>query len=82
MSESKGRYWLNFNESNATKPLVCDLAKNFEVSFSVRQATVSETSGIMAIELEAEREELKRAIAWLESEGVVVEPIEIGVIAG
>jgi len=33
------------------------------------------------VELDGEREEVKKAIAWLEEEGIKVEPVEIGTIA-
>lgn len=79
----KGRYWLNFDAEAATKPLLFHMAKACpEVAFNVRQATVNDKVGVMALELEGEREEVKAAIAWLEGEGVTVEPVEINTIEG
>jgi ABC-type methionine transport system ATPase subunit len=79
----KGRYWLNFDAEAATKPLLFQMAKACpEVAFNVRQATVNDKVGIMAIELEGEREQVKSAIAWLEGQGVTVEPVEINTIEG
>jgi hypothetical protein len=43
---------------------------------------VNSEVGIVSLELDGEREEIKRAIAWLEEEGVKVEPVEINVIEG
>ncbi len=38
--------------------------------------------GIVCLELDGHRDEVKAAIKWLEKQGVNVEPVEIGVIAG
>jgi hypothetical protein len=42
---------------------------------------VTEEIGIVSLELDGERAEIKNAIAWLEGEGIKVEPVEIGTIA-
>ncbi|MBI3876021.1 MAG: FeS-binding protein, partial [Verrucomicrobia bacterium] len=36
--------------------------------------------GIVCLEIDGERGEIKRAIAWLEKQGINVEPVEINVI--
>jgi ABC-type methionine transport system ATPase subunit len=82
MAKSKGRYWLNFTGPKATDPLIYLMSKKFDVVFNIRQATISGEMGLMGVEFEAEREELKAAIAWLEEQGVKVEPVEIGTIDG
>jgi ABC-type methionine transport system ATPase subunit len=82
MAEFKGRYWLNFDAERATQPLIYELSKRFAVVFNIRQASVNETTAVMAIELEGERQTVKDAIAWLEAKGVSVEPIEINTIEG
>jgi len=79
----KGRYWLNFDADAATKPLLFHMAKACpEVAFNVRQATVNDRMGVMALELEGDRDSVQAAIKWLESEGVTVEPVEINTIEG
>jgi ABC-type methionine transport system ATPase subunit len=82
MGEFRGRYWLNFDAERSTQPLIYELSKQFDVVFNIRQASVNETAGLMAIELEGGRQTVKDAIAWLESKGVAVEPIEINTIEG
>jgi ABC-type methionine transport system ATPase subunit len=64
-----------------TRPVLWELAKKFEVVTNVRQASVTEEIGIVSLELDGERAEIKNAIAWLEGEGIKVEPVEIGTIA-
>lgn len=82
MSTFKGRYWLNFDAENSQKPLIHGMSKAFDIVFYIRQATISDTMGLMAIELEGERTLVKGAIQWLEDHGVSVEPIEINTIEG
>ena len=82
MPKSKGRYWLSFDAQRATQPFIYQMSRQFDVVFNIRQASVTEDMGLMAIELEGEREVLKKAIAWLEEQGVAVEPVEINTIEG
>ena len=64
-----------------TRPVLWELAKKFEVVTNVRQASVTDEIRIVSLELDGQREEIKKAIAWLEEEGIKVEPVEIGTIA-
>jgi len=65
-----------------TRPVVYELGKKFEVVTNVRQASVTPEVGIVSLELEGEREVIKRAIEWLEELGIKVEPVEINTIEG
>ena len=63
-----------------TRPILWELGKKFEVVPNLRQASVTDEIGIVCLEIEGKRSEIKNAIKWLESLGVSVEPIEINVI--
>jgi len=65
-----------------TRPVIYELSKNFDLVTNVRQASVTSEVGIVSLELEGERDEVKRAIAWLEELGIKVEPVEINTIEG
>jgi L-aspartate semialdehyde sulfurtransferase ferredoxin len=65
-----------------TRPVIYELGHKFQIVTNVRQASVTAEVGIVSIELEGEREEIKRAIAWLEELGIKVEPVEIQTIEG
>lgn len=65
-----------------TRPLLWEVAKKFAVVPNLRQASVTDEIGIVSLSLEGEREEIKKAIAWLEELGVKVEPVEINTIEG
>jgi len=77
----KTRLWLMFPARLITRPVLWELGKKFEVVTNVRQASVTDEIGIVSLELDGQREEIKKAIAWLEEEGIKVEPVEIGTIA-
>jgi len=76
------RLWLTYPASLVTRPLIWELAKKFDVSFNIRHASVSDEMGLVSIEFQGQREEVKKAIAWLEEIGVQVEPVEINTIEG
>jgi len=65
-----------------TRPVLWELAKTFPLVTNVRQASVTEEIGLVSLELDGEREDIKKAIAWLEEQGIKVEPVEINTIEG
>ena len=62
------------------QPLLWQLAKKFEVVTNVRQASITDEIGLVCLELDGARSEIKSAVKWLEKQGVKVEPVEINVI--
>jgi ABC-type methionine transport system ATPase subunit len=82
MARETQRLWLTFNGESSRKPLICEMSRKFEVIFNIRNASVTPTIGIIALEVEGERNVIKEAVAWLESNGVQVEPVEINTIEG
>lgn len=65
-----------------TRPIVYEIGREFDVVTNVRQASVTDEIGLVSLELDGDREEIKKAIAWLEELGVKVEPVEIQTIEG
>ena len=78
----KQRLWLMFPTKLITRPVLWELGQKFPVVTNVRQASVTDEIGIVSLSLEGEREELKKAIGWLEELGVKVEPVEMNTIEG
>lgn len=76
------RLWLMFPARLITRPILWELAKNFSLVTNIRQASVTEEVGLVSLELDGERDEIKKAIAWLEEQGIKVEPVEINTIEG
>ena len=76
------RLWLMYPPKLIKKPFIWEVAQKFKVVTNIRQASVTDEIGIVCLELDGKRDEVKAAIKWLEKQGVNVEPVEIGVIAG
>lgn len=76
----KTRLWLMYPPKLITTPVIWRLGHKFKVTTNVRQASVTDEIGIVCLELEGARTEVKSAIKWLENLGVSVEPVEINVI--
>ena len=74
------RLWLMYPPRLIREPLLWKLGQKFKVVTNVRQASVTDEIGIVSLELDGKREEVKAAIRWLEKLGVSVEPVEINVI--
>jgi ABC-type methionine transport system ATPase subunit len=85
MSESYSkRVWLTFPTRNEVEqPIIWQMSRKFpEVSFDIRQASVQNEIGIMAVLLSGKQDEVQGAIQFLRSRGVTVEPIEKSVVEG
>jgi hypothetical protein len=65
-----------------TRPVIYELGKTFDLVTNLRQASVTPEVGIVSLEIEGDREEIKKAIDWLEDLGIKVEPVEINTIEG
>jgi ABC-type methionine transport system ATPase subunit len=76
------RLWLMYPSKLITKPLIWQLGHKFKLVTNIRQASVTDEIGIVCLELDGVRSEVKAAIKWLEKNGVSVEPVEISAIAG
>jgi len=82
MASEVHRLWLMYPTRLITRPVLWELGKKFELTTNLRQASVNDEVGLVCTELQGERDEIKRAIAWLEELGVKVEPVEINTIEG
>jgi hypothetical protein len=76
----KTRWWLMYPPKLITTPVIWEIGQKFKVVTNVRQASVTDEIGIVCLELEGKRGDVKATIKWLEDMGVSVEPIEINVI--
>src|SRR5581483_6056484 len=74
------RLWLMYPPKLIKEPLLWQLSRKFPVVTNIRQASVTDEIGIVSLELDGKRSDIKAAIKWLEKIGVSVEPVEINVI--
>ncbi len=80
----KKRVWLTFGSRRMVEtPALWRMARKFpDVSFDIRQASVTAEIGIMAVLLEGPQPQVQAAMAFLQEQGVTVEPIEKSVVEG
>jgi ABC-type methionine transport system ATPase subunit len=79
----KLRVYLNFDKETVTKPVIWELAREFDVITNIRTAEVKEGMGLVGLEIEGKVEVVEASVKWLEAQdGVHVEPIEQNVIEG
>lgn len=74
------RVYLTFPKKLVKEPIVCLLARKFDILFNIRGSTVTAEMGLVALEINGERAEVDKAIHWMKEQGVIVEPIEKNVI--
>ncbi len=74
------RLWLMYPPKLIKIPIIWQLTRKFRLVTNVRQASVTDEIGVVCLELEGSQAEIKKAIAWLEKQGISVEPVEINVI--
>ncbi len=64
---------LRFRKDDAQKPLVCYLAKDFGLTFSILSATVlPRKEGVMVLNLSGPEEQFEKGVQYLQDQGVDV----------
>jgi hypothetical protein len=78
------RCWFTFpTRSQVEEPIIWQMSRLYpDVSFDIRQASVQNEIGIMAVLLSGVEKDVIGAIDFLRSKGVMVEPIEKSVVEG
>jgi len=82
MAKQSQRYWLTFPAERARHPLIWEMSKKYDLIFNVRNASVTEQVGVIAIELTGEQKTIGAALKWLQKNRVEVDPIELDVVEG
>ncbi|HJY83316.1 MAG TPA: NIL domain-containing protein [Candidatus Binatia bacterium] len=76
----KEKFYLTYPPVLIKEPIIYLLGKKFDIVTNIRGANVSNEMGLMALELEGSALEIDRAVEWLRTQGITVEPIEKNVI--
>jgi L-aspartate semialdehyde sulfurtransferase ferredoxin len=78
------RCWFTFpSRAEVEQPIIWQMSQKFpNVVFDIRQASVQNEIGIMAVLLTGREAEVVAAIDFLRKKGVTVEPIEKSVVEG
>lgn len=79
MATTTRKCWLTFEGGSQNQPRLWEMSRQFPtVMFDIRQASVQEDIGIMAVLFEGEEEDVQAALENLVSNGVKVDPVEGG----
>ena len=75
------RIVMHFSKKVVESPIVCRLAKDFDLEFNIIRASISpEEEGLLILELIGERAEYDRGIRFLVETGVKIESLDQNVI--
>ena len=76
MAVSK-RIVMHFSKKVVESPIVCQLAKNFDLDFNIIKASISpEEEGLLILDLSGEQAEYDRGIRFLVETGVKIESLD------
>ena len=73
---ARRRLKLIFTAPLVKEPVIYQLGKQFEIVTNIRRADVTGDHGWVMLEITGEPEEMERGVAYLQSRGVEVEPVE------
>jgi hypothetical protein len=78
------RCWFTFpSRTQVEQPIIWQMSRTYpKVMFDIRQASVQNEIGIMAVLLSGPEAEVRAAMQFLRDKGVTVEPIEKSVVEG
>lgn len=76
------RLFVSFPEAVVGQPVLYEMVKRFDVVPNIRRADVEGHSGWIIFELSGSHEACDEAVAYLESLGCTVNPMEGDVVAG
>ena len=75
------RVVLHFSKDVVDQPIICCLARDFNLEFNILKAYVTpEEEGLLVMELSGEREDYERGIQYLTRTGVKIQPLSQNVI--
>jgi ABC-type methionine transport system ATPase subunit len=76
------RVKFTFENELVKEPIIYRLGQDFHIVTNIRRANVREKIGWVVLELDGEKEEIERALQWVSSTGVRVDPVGGDVIEG
>lgn len=76
------RLYLTYPSELIKEPVIYYLGHKFKVVTNIRSASVKDDIGLVALEMSGDKNEIDKAIRWLERKGIKVEPIEQDVVEG
>ena len=72
---TRARLHLTFPEHTIQEPIVYRIGKDFGLVTNIRRANIDDRSGWAILEVDGPEDDVARAVAWLEEQGVQVDRI-------
>ncbi len=79
---ARKRVKFTFPQDMITEPIIYQLGQKFRVITNIRRADVREDMGWVVLELEGDEDEIARALEWVTSAGVRIDPVSGDVVEG
>jgi hypothetical protein len=76
------RVKFTFHQELITLPIIYELGKQYNIVTNIRRADVTEDRGWVILELDGDLEEIERALEWVGSKGVRVDPVQGDIVEG
>jgi hypothetical protein len=80
--KEKRRFWLTIPQKLVRRPIIWEIGHKYPIITNIGQASVTPEMGIISLEMEGKRDDIKKVIDWLEGLTIKVEPVEIQTIEG
>jgi ferredoxin len=72
---------LNFSKEIIDQPVVCQLAKEYDLTFNILKAKITpKEEGLMVLELTGTDSQYRKGVKYLREQGVVIKPLSKDVV--
>ena len=76
------RVKFTYEQEMIKEPIISMLSKDFDLVTNIRRADVREDMGWVVLEIEGEENEIQKALDWVATKSVRVDPISGDVVEG
>ena len=76
------RVKFTYEQQMIKEPIISMLSKDFDLETNIRRADVREDMGWVVLEIEGEENEIQKALDWVATKSVRVDPISGDVVEG
>jgi ABC-type methionine transport system ATPase subunit len=76
------RVKFSFVQQLIKEPVIWKLGKQFDIVTNIRRADVTAEFGWVILELDGEADEIERGLAWVETQGVRIDPVYEDIVEG
>ena len=81
-ARERRRLWLTVSAEMTMKPILWMMSRRFDVVFNIRNSSITNQVGLIALELEGDPKTVEGAVRWFRRQGVQVDPVELSTMEG